>query len=276
MQRVFRFTFRTQKVLATSVCALMLAAACSDPVTPSDKPGLLSRVSSLRTLPTVELNARRGLYLTYGQPVPEGQIVDRLPEPYDVRKHGRPRTSDEVGVPAQHSRSYIRSKDPRRSAIAPNLGATDAHAGIFLTSEHRGIYGLMDVRSDVDIPTGWLDALVYAPTNMPGGGSCIEVTTIHWRGADWNHTFNDALGVWDWCNDIAFVNFWTFTSTFKSKYVRSVTDEWGTPREKYYLVIVADDVDGAYQSYDTWRFFLYNYNTGLYDQMWAIAGELGQ
>lgn len=263
---------RIVPILALASALGFASTGCRDEATPTGAVEQIRSRANTSAKSVVERNIEQGRYLPYGQPVPVGEVVDRLPEPYQFTKHGRPAQSGERGIPAQKGRSYPRINVVRHGMGYPAPSGTDAWAGIFLNSDTRGIYGLMDVREDVNIPAGWSGALVYAPTLMPGGGSCVELTTIHWRGSDFGQSFNDGLGIWDWCHQNSFVNFWSFSTTFKNKYVRNVTDEWGNLRAKYYAVVYADNPAGVPYSYDTWRVLLYNYSTGYYDLMLSIEG----
>lgn len=47
-------------------------------------------------------------------------------------------------------------------------------------------------------PADWI---AYTPTAMPHGGSCIEITGVHLGDHNlYGLPYNDAFGIWDWCN----------------------------------------------------------------------------
>lgn len=261
-----------------SLVTLTMAAACDrQPVSP-EVVREVGRSSSYRLVAPAVLNARRGLYLEYGKPAPQGAVLDRLPEPFDVAKHAGARSSFVPGLtPPRNVQFPGRGIGAQRvgAAYVPPASGTDAYAGIFLDSTSRGIQGLLDLRTDVNIPSGWVKALVYAPTLLPGGGSCFEATTIHWNRQDWSDSlnFNHGLGTWNWCGpNKTWHKFAPFDNWFKQRYAATYYDEWGQPREKYYLVVAADHADRLPGSSDTWRVYLYNFSVGIYQQFDVLTG----
>lgn len=254
-----------------AVFALFLSACSADRVPTGVRISDVTRLRASNQLQSVlAQNTRAGIFLPYGVAIPEGSMLDRVPEPFDPARH-RTNRAAVPGIGGSSNRAFpARPSWAYRQPLAPS-GGTDAHAGIFLDAYTRGIDGLMDVRADVNVPNGWNDAFVYAPTLLPGGGACMEVSTIHWKGAYWGKP-DDVIGIWDWCHNNTFVQFWSFTSAFKTNYVRNYYDEWGNIREKYYVVIIADHPGYAPGSSDNWTVLFYNFYTGNYDVMWQISG----
>ncbi|MBI2407586.1 MAG: hypothetical protein HYV19_04720 [Gemmatimonadetes bacterium] len=267
---------RTSLLASTLLASVVLLVACDRQPTPPE------RVTAKRTgaetfqmAPAVQ-SAQRGEFLPYGRPTAADQVVDRLPEPFDPIRHPVARVDEIPGVvPATGIKYPARAEFRTRSsgaALPTTALSTDAWAGIFLDSSSRGIEGLMDLRDDVVIPAGWFQALVYAPTLLPGGGSCIELTTIHWNRHDWGSQMNHGLGAWDWCHGGQFVKTAPFDQWFKDRYARIYYDEWMQPRLKYYAVVVADNPAGSPSSEDTWRVYLYNFSAGIYQQWVSLTG----
>jgi hypothetical protein len=161
-----------------------------------------------------------------------------------------------------------------RVAPANSSAPSNEHALFSLNGNGRGIFGNADAAWTVFTPTGWDDAFVYAPTDLPAGGSCIELTAIHWKTTTF-HEPTHSLGIWDWCNQPAgpFVAYWDMTvGSFQSMYLRSYTDDFGESRQLFWFQVDASHPAYASGSYDCWTAYLYNYNTGVWDQLRQICG----
>jgi len=126
-------------------------------------------------------------------------------------------------------------------------------------------------------PSGSVKPLLYAPTHLPFGGSCIEVVTIHQRVSG---KPNNALGFWDWCMGLR--GDWGKPQQslddvgFRNKYIRSYTDEFGRTREVYLVSIFADNPTAPNFTYDTWHALLYNFYLGVWEEAFASQGDAHQ
>lgn len=100
---------------------------------------------------------------------------------------------------------------------------------------------------------------LYAPTMKGPGQSCLEATTIY-------STATPFVGFWDFCiaNNSVFHNAKTVDSTFESNYVRDLGD--GVPM--YTVDIVVDPANPL-----GWHGALYNYSTGLWEDIYADSGN---
>lgn len=117
--------------------------------------------------------------------------------------------------------------------------------GFFLHRGHYGAYALNDTQMNIAIPRE--DALVYAPTHLPAGYSCLETTTVHWRPNDPNsNATHHAHGFWDHCNKKGWDTYEQMTSAWQTKYVRVVDN-----RSRFYSKI--EKVG------DCWRGSLYDW-----------------
>jgi hypothetical protein len=98
--------------------------------------------------------------------------------------------------------------------------------------------------------------VVYAPTALPPGGSCIEVTTAYLsEGA--------VVWAWDWCNGRDDVGkLVTIDSSFLASYTTQVD---GRPA---YTV----DVHRTSTANNTWTSYLYNYSTHVWDVFYTSSG----
>jgi len=184
--------------------ALVIMASCSSadriaaPASPQRRPSTLEYSGT--TAREIPLTLPRGIA------VPTGVILTEGPAPYDVMHEGpepRIQISQQQVLPEDRAR-LNGPRGPRANnalgtlMIPPSVGpATDAHA-LYVADSGRGIYGTADAGRSISIPAGWDDALVYAPTHLAAGGSCIEITTIHWKTTTYHEPTN-SLGLFDWC-----------------------------------------------------------------------------
>ena len=219
-----------------------------------------------------------------GTRVAQGEILTGDILPYDPSVDG-PGTAPPADIVAIRSTSLVERAIPttrglilastlraraRAGAGAPALTSTGVHRGWFLYAG-RGVYARNDARPEIDIPPGYSNnSKIYAPTTLAPGGSCWEVTTIHWIGAAYvGSPPNDAIGLWDWCNAVTFTRYYDISanSTFSSHYVRSQYDEWGKLHSVYFMVVQPTNFSLGPTDYDCWNVFFYNFSTGSYDNM---------
>lgn len=156
--------------------------------------------------------------LQYGVPVPPGQQLSALPEPYDYAKHGPALPNTATAAERAQQGRYHGRPQPRgfgflrragRPSTQPIVTPGTAHEGWWLypsNYNNAGIYVVNDAQTDFSIPSqivaeaGNDGVIVYSPTHLSAGGTCLEATTIHERylfGSGTDH----AHGFWDWCND---------------------------------------------------------------------------
>lgn len=138
--------------------------------------------------------------------------------------------------------------------ITPWTGALHTVWGAFPTVVSVGAQANHTVRPDLRISASDPD-VIYAPTLLPSGKSCIEVTTFYWQGGN-------GVGAWDWCAanpgfaavawiDANFVN--TYTVPFNG--LRSYT--------------VRDVQTNA--TTNSWTAYLYNFTTSSWDALFTSA-----
>ncbi len=170
---------------------------------------------------------------------------------------------------------------------APSIVYNDAHAG-WVIQTARGIevdaasIGLaplspMGVKKWFSVPTSWTDALLYAPTMLPHGGSCIEVSIVHWNGAYWNQP-DHMFGIWDWCNQPngPFAYSENMASpTWLANYTTQhapYTTSWSTTEHAASIAVVADNSAGADSSWDCWKAVIWNVRTSAWEQKYRSCG----
>ena len=161
-------------------------------------------------------------------------------------------------------------------------GGTDAYEG-FQIIQGRGIAAAFDLPDPPEVtalnpPGGWI---AYTPTAMPHGRSCIEITGIHVQDhtrGDTGGPYNDAFGIWDWCNvgpEGDYTYRYQANSTnysFRDPYVRSYTDEFGLTKKYYFIQAWAHNAQAASGDYDCWEGDIYNFNLGQWEEKWTSCG----
>jgi hypothetical protein len=152
-------------------------------------------------------------------------------------------------------------KDERSRAAAPDAAAAPAaqlHTdwGVNLPSNlSQGLHATQSVLSGSGTTTSGGD-YVYAPTALPGGGACIEMTTAYTpSGPD--------LWAWDWCGGRDTVGKLTpMNATFLATYTTTVNG-----RAAYSL-----DEHRTSTTANTWTAYLYNYQTHVWDTYFTSSG----
>lgn len=97
---------------------------------------------------------------------------------------------------------------------------------------------------------------VYAPTAIPAGGACIEMTTAYTPSGP-------RLWAWDWCGGRDTVGKLTvMDSAFLAKYTTTVNG-----RSAYNV-----DIHRTSASPNTWTALLFNYQTSVWDSYYTSSG----
>jgi len=123
------------------------------------------------------------------------------------------------------------------------------------------------VQRNISMPP-W-DAIMYAPTHYPAGGSCLEATVIHQRSSFFDST-HDRFGFWDWCTLTPPGNWGLLEnmddSSWRSKYVRvALHTDNSTAEEVAVVEVYAQTPNAVPGSNDCWYGLLYNFNLGQYE-----------
>ncbi|MCE6996390.1 carbohydrate-binding protein [Saccharothrix sp. S26] len=138
--------------------------------------------------------------------------------------------------------------------LPPWSGSLHTVWGAFPTVVSDGAQATHTINPGISIPSGNPD-VVYAPTLVPSGKTCIEVTTFYWQGGN-------GVGAWDWCAAspgfaaVAWIN-----SSFLSTYT---TTFQGLP-----AYTVLDVQTNAVTN--SWTAYLYNYTTSTWDALFTSA-----
>lgn len=197
-------------------------------------------------------------YLPYGVPVPVGQTPDGEPEPYDSARHG-PAVRNTQPEANLVGRPGARPVEGDRRRVPPPLPMLAGGDDGYILANNIGMYAANDAQTDLVIPTTVDDAVIYAPTHMPGSFSCLETTTMHMKYKGWTSTTHEH-GFYDHCVKFEFVVREPMNSTWMDKYAR-VYD--GEPR--YYTM--------AYKAPDNcWYGYLYNYLLGQWENKTGAIG----
>lgn len=253
---------------STALVAILTLVGCDGGAHRID--GTVDRKPAFQESLTQSLGPQR--YLARGQRVPASDTIRALPAPYLATRDGAPGAgSGLVRVDLHGVRALTRSI-PRRQSLAPT-SLSDGNAGLWLT-EGRGVSASASAGRNIYIPFSQHDSLwIYAPTHLPHGGSCLEISTVHWKyGPPY---VGNMIGIWDWCipnapNFAAYLNLDDYQTQLK--YLRWYTDEYGKTRQVYMMSVFASNASGADYSDDTWTFVLYNFETGSYEYQYSSAG----
>lgn len=92
---------------------------------------------------------------------------------------------------------------------------------------------------------------VYAPTILPSGGSCIEVTTAY-------SYYRQVVWAWDWCQSQDVAQTVTIDAAFMQTY---------TKYGKYSVRIMRTNAAS-----NTWTAYLYNYVNGAWQKFYSQSG----
>lgn len=277
------------------LCALLGASvglilgACSTEPTNAPGAGLSahgsgSLVASSRKSPVT--------YLPYGVPIPTDTVLtgDVRVEPYDPSIHEIAKAGDET-LNLMRRPGWHRVKLPghaRELAPAPTTAAgsvplvNDGWRSWHLTPDStRGLL----VREPLKLNQSVTDPnrIVYAPTNLPAGGSCLEVTFGHLKANSWGDAYGHwipphSLMIYDWClagpNDAGFYYVADMSSSgFQSPYARIFTNPVTQVNElAAYVYIAPGNRFLPAGSSDTWTAYLYNFSTGTWNSVYTSTG----
>lgn len=210
-------------------------------------------------------------YLPYGVPVPEGQVVDALPEPYDPARHGPAirNTAPGQNLAKMPGAAIPRRKHTPKKFDIPTIDPGSGDRGYFLYADQynsAGIYVVNDAQTNVSIPSSAIGTTIYAPTHMSAGGTCLETVTAHYRYSG-QSTTTHGHGFWDWCRSSpGWQTFEVMNSTWKSKYVRVQDGE-----ERYLTQVVS--TNPANPTGGCWQGLLWNYSAGYWEQKAYSCGN---
>lgn len=142
------------------------------------------------------------------------------------------------------------------SSGGPSGGAVDTihpSVGTSFNADTVGSQATQSVSTKIDVERG--DTYLYTPTMFPSGGStpgsCIEITTAYFLGTE-------SVAAWDWCQAITFVAEIHIDKSFLKVY---------TKHHNYSTQIVQTKA-----SPNTWTAYLYNYQTGSWEQFYSQSG----
>ena len=216
----------------------------------------------------------RPRYAPKGVAFPDTGIFTLIPEPL-TPGDPEPKPTKERNM-ADLAHNLHRSAPPtsRSSPLPSTAGNNDSWRGWVFNGAGtmRGIYAGFDVVDDpiirpAPLPRGWV---FYAPTALPHGRSCLEVTNVHFEDPP-----GAGVSVWNWCSGddhFAVLNAIN-VSSWRSKYARPYIDPFlGTIRNRYFIMVFAENPAGADGSYDTWWALIYNWNAGAWEVLLRSTG----
>jgi hypothetical protein len=241
-----------------------------------DEPGEFTQ--PLKTAHTVAADPE---YLPYGVAIPHDAVLTQSPEPYDPAKHGQPmKNSDPQANLAASSSFNLADKFPevrsrREKKVRAESTSFPGHGDSGLSVTFAGIHVRNDAQRDVVIPSSQPDTTVmYAPTHLPQGASCIEAVTVHRR--ERSSATRHYHGFWDWCADQrgetnTFKVLESMSDSWMSKYTRLYAGYGGGPLEpSFYVNVSSESPDNPVGG--CWKGMLYNFNTGVWEQKWRSCG----
>jgi hypothetical protein len=98
--------------------------------------------------------------------------------------------------------------------------------------------------------------VVYAPTSLPSGGACMEMTTAYTSGGP-------VLWAWDWCGGNAGVGkLVNIDAGFLTTYTTTVNGQ----------AAYSTDIHQTNPTSNTWSSYLYNYQTHAWDVFYTSSG----
>ena len=209
-------------------------------------------------------------YLPYGVPAPDTLAPNTVPEPYDPQRHGPPlpnqmphlNLAGEKGlgtiVPDRARLLEDRFNPPTSTPPAGSI----LNKGLKWTTD-EGLTGVHETELNMNVPFTGDSVVVFAPTALPGGSACIEMSTIHRRyPQDVGGTVHHA-GWWDWCDPSGEPESFEIEEDMENALWQDwYTVIWSPNMERgYYIQIVPDDSQG----YPCWNGLIYNFNLGVWE-----------
>jgi hypothetical protein len=184
------------------------------------------------------------------------------PNPFAVTAHGGevPGLTGEaaqrsVGAAADNFRQVTLARVQKTTAQA--AAAATLHTDWGINQPQSTSVGLKVNQSVLaNQPATHGQDFVYAPTALPAGGACIEMTTAYTpSGAK--------LWAWDWCGGRDTVGkVVNIDSTFISTYTTTIN---GRPA-------YTEDIHKTSTTANTWTAFLFNYRTQVWDTFFTSTG----
>lgn len=156
--------------------------ACSSP----DGLGSLTGVGSPPSNRAVTTFAQQG-WLPVGTKVKVGDSISVPPEPYNPVKHGPALAAPTEFENLANRADFVRPPKRWEGAWSvqdlptPPPGTGDRGFWLYQNSQPWfGVYAVYDVNMSLGLPSAWSSngVYVYAPTMLPPGGSCVEVTQV--------------------------------------------------------------------------------------------------
>lgn len=162
-----------------------------------------------------------------------------------------------AGTAADRFRQLTRERTHRAAAKAPAAQDAQLHTswGIRMPNgASKGLQATQSVVSGARATSG--GDYVYAPTAIPAGGACMEMTTAY--------TPDGALlWAWDWCGGRDTVGKAVpMDAGFLATYTTTVN---GHPA-------YSEDIHQTDSSSNTWTTYLYNYQTHAWDSFYTSSG----
>jgi hypothetical protein len=213
-------------------------------------------------------------HLPYGVPIPPGDIRF-TPEPYNPEKHGPP-------LPFQFAGKTLATHPGTGPAPRRNPSVETGALSIFSTNpsvkmenafqfhdsgDWYGVHALHSAWVNLDVPhadyPGDLKTL-YAPTHLPPGTPCLEMTSIYERAWADSIVPKRWFGFWDWCGSIGWIESASFDildEEFQRDFIRTYQG----------VSTIAANIVGIL-SLNCWYGHLYNYYRGGWTQVAAQCG----
>jgi hypothetical protein len=242
--------------IVSGIAPLLLVLACEEPTRSTPK---------LSPVTTNVVTQGMKHWLPVGTKVPVGDTLVALPEPYDPARHG-PAQKNPIEFENFATRPGF-AHAPKRRALSllggPPAGTGDR--GFLLHQNSRpwyAVYAVYDINMSLALPAAWggnSGVYVYAPTMMPPGGACVEVTQRYQRQAG-GSTTGKWFGIVDWCETDAPEGYeWALlepqVTSWTNRYVRTYE---GKPT---YLVTIVTPNTGNTMG-QCWSANLYDYILG--------------
>lgn len=143
-----------------------------------------------------------------------------------------------------------------REITKARLARTDLHTAWGTFFNDTASSGLRATHTVLDITTTGGDDWVYAPTALPPGNACIEMTTAY-------TPTGPKLWAWDWCGGRDTVGkLVNMDATFRATYTTVVNG-----RSVYTMDEHRTDAGS-----NTWTAYLMNYRTGAWDVFYTSGG----
>jgi len=255
---------------ACAAVALLTLGGCGDRSTvlspTSDaNVGVSWQINALETAGPPRIQVAPGGSITY-TPRPLDRARGEVPLPRSLRaSEGMSRRAGFRFPPR-----YKVAANP--SDGAPPPGGDGADRGLYLDVSFPAVYGtsvIADAGLDRSLPAaldGSNPVYLFAPTLLPGGGSCIEASIITTRNSGSDTTTYHFFGYYDWCaSATGWVDWFPINQTFQNAYVRTAD---GRPT----VTFSVSTVGGYVTPPRCWFVDVYNYTVGGWEQFYSSCG----